>query len=283
MPELPEVEIARENLERWLSGRIIGEVRVLDRRVLRGQKPSELARALSGARVHRVSRRGKYLIWDLGPRGEVLAHLGMSGKFLLRESGAADPPAGCVALGLGRGRRIVFSDVRRFGRFQLLRGREKGRLQSLGVEPLAAEFTPARLAGLLRGVRQPIKPFLLDQRRIAGLGNIHAAEALFRAGIHPARPAGRINGRQARRLHQAIRVSLLQALELERGPEPVYLEESGAANPFLVYGRLGERCARCSARVRRLVQAGRSSFYCPRCQSPRRPRRPPAGKRRGGR
>lgn len=266
MPELPEVEIARENLERWLSGRAILEARVLDRRVLRGQRPAEVERTLRRARVGRVWRRGKYLIWELAERGKLLAHLGMSGKFVLRQDGALDPPAVCVALGLGEGRRLLYSDVRRLGRFQLLGAELRGKLASLGVEPLSPEFTPARLARLLEGVRRPIKPFLLDQRRIAGLGNIHAAEALFRAGIHPARPAKRLAKTEVRRLHRAVRATLEEALRLERGREVTYLEESGAENLFLVYGREGEPCSRCRARVRRIVQAGRSSFYCPRCQ-----------------
>jgi formamidopyrimidine-DNA glycosylase len=266
VPELPEVEIARESLERWLRRKPIRRARVLDQRVLRGQRPSAIEAILSGARLRSVSRRGKYLIWELGERGLLLAHLGMTGKFVLREVGQSDPPAVCVRIELPGGRRVLFNDPRRFGRFQILDDEGAKRIAGLGIEPLSEAFTPAALRALMTMVRQPVKPFLLDQSRIAGLGNIHATEALFRARIHPGRAAGALSRVEALALQRAIRASLCDALAAESGAEITYLEEAAAENRFLIYGREGEPCPRCGTRIRRLVQAGRSSFFCPRCQ-----------------
>src|SRR5262245_24122752 len=223
MPELPEVEATRENLERWLAGKTIREARVPDRLMARGQDPRRIEAALRGARVRGVARRAKYLIWDLGRHGRVFAHLGMTGKFVLREAGQEDPPAVRAAVHLAGGRRVLFSDFRRFGRFHLVDRKAESLLGKLGVEPLSPEFTPRALAALLRGSRLPIKLFLMDQARVAGLGNIHAGEALFLAGIHPRRPAGGLAAEEIRRLHRAIGRSLREGLAGARAPELSYL------------------------------------------------------------
>lgn len=273
MPELPEVEMARENLLYWLKNRRISGVRVLDRRMLRGQSVKRLEQAVTGARLRGVRRRGKYLIWDLGRRGQIMAHLGMSGKFVVRSRREPDPPAARVVLSLGKGERVVFSDLRRLGRFQLIDDKLRRSLAQLGVEPLSEEFTSRRLGELLAGARTPIKSFLLDQHRVAGVGNIHASEALFRAGIHPTRIAGELLPDEIGRLRRAIRATLDETLGRERATEVRYLQERRGENRFVIYDREKEPCPRCSARVRRLVQAGRSTYYCPRCQpTPRRRR-----------
>jgi formamidopyrimidine-DNA glycosylase len=271
MPELPEVEITRENLERWLGNRIIENARVRDRRILRGQSVRRVEQVLGGARLREIRRRGKYLMWDLGRRGEILTHLGMTGKFVFRTRSEPDPPATCILLELGEGRRVAFSDSRRFGRFQVADGTTVKTLKRIGIDALDPLLTARRLGEGLHGSRLPIKSFLMDQHRIAGLGNIHAAEALFQAGIHPSRSAGELRAEEVARLHRALRQSLRAALRRERADEIRYLHESDAENRFLVYGRYREPCVRCRAPVRKVVQAGRSTYYCARCQ-PRRPR-----------
>ena len=269
MPELPEVEITKENLERWLGNRVIARARVMDRRVLRGQSVRRVERVLSGARLRGIHRRGKYLIWDLGDRGGAVAHLGMSGKFVVRARREPDPPATCVVLEVGSGRRVVFSDYRRFGRFQIEDRPARETLARLGIDALDRGFTISRLSELLDTARLPIKTFLMDQHRIAGLGNIQVAEALFHAGIHPVRMAGQLSDEERSRLHRSIRTTLKQAVRRERSNEMKYLHEADSENHFLIYGHAGEPCSRCGTSVKRIVQAGRSTYYCARCQ-PRR-------------
>lgn len=266
MPELPEVEIARENLERWLAGRRVLEARVCDDRVLMGQSPQRMKRALTGATLRAISRRGKVLLWDLGRKGKIVAHLGMTGKFVLLSEKAEDRPHSRVVLRLARGRRLAFVDPRRLGSFRLLNQKIQARLDRLGVEPLEAAFTKTLLEKLLHGAHLPIKVFLMDQHRVAGLGNIHAAEALFRAGVHPDRPADRLGSKEIGALHRAIRDTLTATLERERSDEILYLQEAHASNDFLVYGRRGEPCPRCGNPIDRMSQSGRSTYYCPRCQ-----------------
>ena len=265
MPELPEVEATRENLERWLAGRAIRAVRVLDRRILGGQGIEEVDRTARGARVRGVARRGKFLRIDLGRRGRLVLHLGMTGSVVARRKGEEDPPGTRVVIELAGGRRVVFADRRLLGRFQVLRGKVEERVARLGVEPLSREFTPEALAGLLARSRRPVKLLLMDQDRVAGLGNIMASESLFEARIHPARPADRLARDEVRRLHRAIRKTLRRTLRRARAPE-VKLLEDGAENRFLVYDREGEPCPRCGGRIRRIVQGARSTYFCPRCQ-----------------
>jgi len=266
MPELPEVEIARRNLERWLVGRRILNARVLDRLALRGQSVSKLIHTLRGATVRGIDRRGKHLIWNMGRRGRIATHFGMSGKLVMRGANEALPRASRVVLHLARGRKLAFVDVRRLGAFQLVDEGVETKLSGLGVEPLEQSFTPSQLSHLLSGARLPIKSFLMDQSRIAGLGNIHVAEALFRAGLHPAREAESLSESEVRALHRGIRGTLNETLRKEDAAEMRYLHESGSENRFLVYGRKGESCPRCATRIERMKQGGRSTFYCPRCQ-----------------
>ncbi len=270
MPELPEVEIARENLERWLVGRRITRARVPDARLRGRQSRRSVEGALLGASVRAVSRRGKFLLFDLGSkRHAVVAHLGMTGKFLRQPLTDDLPRFARASLELGRGGRVVYCDARRFGQFRLLDALEERRIAALGVEPLGPDFTPRGLLDLTRGSTTPIKAFLMDQRRIAGVGNIQAAEALFLARIHPERKAASLSEEEVARLTRSMRRTLATELARHRSESPRYLHE-GAANDFRVYGRSGEPCPRCRRRIVRFVQAGRSSYYCPRCQ-PRSP------------
>jgi formamidopyrimidine-DNA glycosylase len=278
VPELPEVEITRENLERWLGHRTIKRARVQDRRVLRGQSVRRVQTVLAGARLQGIHRRGKYLIWRLVDRPSAVTHLGMSGKFVLRHRDDPDPSATCVTLELEDGSRVVYSDTRRLGRFQIEEGETRERLARIGIDALDRGLTTLRLRELLRSARLPIKSFLMDQHRVAGLGNIQSVEALFQARIHPSRPASRLSEEEIGRLQKAIHVTLRQTLRRERSAEIRYLQEADWQNTFLVYDREGEPCLRCGAPVRRTVHSGRSTYYCATCQ-PRRPRSLPGSRR----
>jgi len=270
MPELPEVEIARENLERWLVGRRIARAQVTDARMRGGQSRRRVEGALEGASVRAVSRRGKFLLFDLGSkRAAVVAHLGMTGKFVLQSQVEPLPRFARASIELGRGDRVVYCDARRLGQFRLLDDVEERRIAALGVEPLGPQFTPRGLLELTRPSEKPIKTFLMDQRRIAGVGNIQAAESLFLARIHPGREARSLDEKEVARLARSIRRTLESEIERSRSENPAYLHE-GSENDFKVYGRNGEPCSRCRSPIARFVQGGRSSYYCPRCQ-PRSP------------
>lgn len=293
MPELPEVEIAARNLRAWTAGRRIVSIEAdaRARRLFRPRSPSAFARALEGARFREVRRRGKQLLVGLekgrAPVG-LLAHLGMTGKWL-RRADSSPRPAPARARGAGSGAAggepprfsrvrfllddgavLHFVDLRLFGRLRVVPGArfdEVPELAALGPDPLEEGIDPARLhAGLARS-RLPVKVRLLDQRLLPGVGNIQASEALFRARIDPRRRSDGIALPEARALARAILASVRESIAREEGPEIAYVEEPGTENPFLVYAREGERCPRCRrARIERVVQAQRSTFFCARCQ-----------------
>lgn len=282
MPELPEVEVLARHLAPLLVGRRVRGVTVYRPRVIRPHGVEDFCRRLQGARFTGLQRRAKYLVFSLRRGGtrtdfSLLGHLGLTGRLYLLPSGAALPRHCAVALDLGR-HRLVFEDTRYFGRMTLA----NGCLNRLGPEPLGRDFTPACLDAALRGSRQAIKVRLLDQRVVAGLGNIYASEALFRARLSPRRAAGSLSAAEVRRLHRAIRAVLREAI---RFGSTVPLDWSGAAGRdrlfyygraagtedfyaerLTVYDRAGQPCRRCGTVIRRGVQAGRSTFYCPRCQ-----------------
>lgn len=273
MPELPEAEANRENLTTWLAGERLLEVAVPDPLTRRGQAENAIRAAAEGRVVAAVRRRGKFLRIEFEEGGpSLLSHLGMSGKWALRHPLDADPPAVRAYLGIAGGRRILFSDKRRFGHFSVCLRADEERLARLGPEPLGPAFTGKRLAALLRASRRPVKSLLMDQDRIAGIGNIQAAEALWRAGIHPARNAVELGDREAAKLQRAIRWTLRRSIRSTRTPEILYLSDGEAGRQstsarFFVYGREGDACPRCRRGViARIPIAGRSSFYCPQCQ-----------------
>lgn len=274
MPELPEAEANRENLTNWLGGERLLEVAVPDPLTRRGQTESAIRAVAESQVVAAVRRRGKFLRIEFDdPGAALLSHLGMSGKWALRHTGEADPPAVRAELRIAGGRRVVFSDKRRFGHFSVCLPADEARLARLGPEPLGPRFTGKRLAALLRGSRRPVKSLLMDQDRIAGIGNIQAAEALWRAGIHPSRNSVDLGTRDAARLQRAIRWTLRRSIRSTRTPEILYLSDGEAGRQstsarFFVYGREGDACPRCRQGViARIPIAGRSSFYCPRCQT----------------
>ncbi len=279
MPELPEVETVMRGLARRLLGRVITRA-ALHRGDLRRPVPGRLVPTLTGGDVVGFRRRGKYILMRLRGGETMLWHLGMSGRVLLTAPGAnAPPPAHChLELETAEGWRVGFIDPRRFGLVDLVptEGEEAHPLLAgLGPEPLGDEFTAPVLAASLAGRRSPIKVVLLDQRVVAGLGNIYVSEALFRARLHPARLAGEIPRAGTTRLVTAIRETLAEAIAAGGSSLRDYVQPDGELGYFQhawrVYGRAGAPCPDCPglprcAGVARFVQAGRSSFYCPRRQ-----------------
>jgi formamidopyrimidine-DNA glycosylase len=275
MPELPEVETIRRQLAPHLEGRTIVRAVIEDPRFTRPAPPSEVEAGLTGMRIERLGRRGKYLIWSLAGDRHLLVHLRMTGALLYD---SATPLHARAWFELDDGHRVVYVDPRRFGTAHLLQGtsaRDAYLDQRLGAEPMTAEFTVEYLRALARGVRAPIKAFVLDQRRIAGVGNIYADEALHRAGIHPLRPAGRLTTPQLAALRDAIEDALRAGIEAKGATIDDFRHIDGATGSFqdlfLVHRREGEPCPTCGTVVRKLVVGGRGTYVCEICQVP--PRR----------
>jgi formamidopyrimidine-DNA glycosylase len=277
VPELPEVETIRAGLEPILAGRRLEQVTILDPRLTRPEPPSAVASALEGERVSAVRRRGKYLVVDLESGRHLLVHLRMTGSFRHRRNGALeDDPYRRAVVRLDDGSDVTYRDVRRFGTWLVLEPAEAaGYLaQRLGPEPLGRGFTARSLAPALAGRRASVKAVLLDQRTVAGLGNIYADEALWHARIHPLTPAGDLTLAQVRALHQGIRRALRAGIARQGATLRDYRGPSGEAgsmqDELRVYARGGEPCPRCGAVIEKTRVAGRGAWYCPACQpSPR--------------
>ncbi|MBE9607383.1 bifunctional DNA-formamidopyrimidine glycosylase/DNA-(apurinic or apyrimidinic site) lyase [Acetobacteraceae bacterium H6797] len=276
MPELPEVETVMRGLAKVLDGQQIHQAAV-NREGLRWAFPPGLAQRLTGARVSGFRRRAKYMLMRLEGGDSVLIHLGMSGRMIITPAGMNTPPPKHEHLVMvtGGGQRVGFVDPRRFGAVDLMRTEEEDRhklLAGLGPEPLDEAFDAKVLGAALAGKKTPIKAALLDQRIVAGLGNIYVSEALFRAGISPTRLAGAISGPGVKRLVEAIKEVLNQAINHGGSTLRDYVQADGEIGGFqdlfLVYDREGEPCPRCGAKssISRIVQAGRSTFFCARCQ-----------------
>lgn len=268
MPELPEVEVTRRGLAPQLAGRTISAVEVREPR-LRWPVPREV-RSLPGRTVRAVSRRGKYLLLDCGD-GHLIVHLGMSGSLRLLSPGTPAQKHDHFDLVLGD-RVLRLRDPRRFGAvlWTSQSPHEHPLLCGLGVEPLSRALAPARLHALTRGCRVPMKQFLMDARRIVGVGNIYASESLFRAGIDPRKRARRVSLEDCVKLAKAIKQTLRAAIRAGGSSLRDYVGADGAQGGFQsrswVYGREGERCRQCTATIRRIVQGQRSTYFCPRCQ-----------------
>ena len=282
MPELPEVETIRGQLAPLVEGRKLRRVDVLDARWSRPLAPDELAAALQGRRVHSLGRRGKYLLWSLSGDVHLAQHLRMTGAVLLEPK--PEPPHVSARLDLGPGRRLTVVDPRRFGTGELLLGEhavDEFFAERVGVEPFADEFTAERLRALARGRIGPIKSFLLDQRHVAGVGNIYADEALFRAYVHPLRPAGRLTRAQYAALRDAVIEALQAGVDARGASIDDFRHLDGVRgsfqDQFLVHTRAGEPCVRCGTTIVKLVVGGRGTYVCEHCQPrPRIRRRGPA-------
>ena len=275
MPELPEVETVIRGLRARLENRLIVRAGV-HRDGMRWPFPKGLAARLQGARVKNFHRRAKYILMRLDGGDSVLIHLGMSGRMVLSPLGRnATPAHEHLTLETDDGWHLGFVDPRRFGSVDLFPTAEEDHhrlLEGLGPEPLDAAFTPAVLAAGLAGRATPIKAALLDQRMVAGLGNIYVCEALFRARISPLRLARGIGLARATRLVASIKAVLTEAIEAGGSSLRDYVQTDGELgyfqHSFKAYGREGEACERCPGcpGIRRIVQSGRSTFYCPRTQ-----------------
>jgi formamidopyrimidine-DNA glycosylase len=275
MPELPEVETIRRQLVRHVEGRTIVFAEILDPRWTMPEPPGAVEQELRGAEIERLWRSGKYLIWQLSGDRHLITHLRMTGAILFDPD--PEPPHARVRLELDSGHRLVFDDPRRFGTGHLLHGsaaRDAYLDARVGVEPFSPRFTAAHLLALTRGRRAPIKAFVLDQRRIAGVGNIYADEALFRARIHPLRPAGKLRRADLERLREGIEDALAAGIDAKGASIDDFRHIDGTRgafqDSFLIHRRAGEPCPRCGSRIVKLVVAGRGTYVCERCQ--RRPR-----------
>ena len=272
MPELPEVETIRRGLARHLVGRRIRSVVVREGRLREPVRPRSLARLRGGA-VTDVRRRSKYLLVDTDASWTLLIHLGMTGQLWISDADRPPRPHEHLVFGLDDGHQLRFADTRRFGLVEAVpsdRVEHHPRLRGLGPDPLDPGLTGAHLHAATRRRRVPVKNFLMDTRSIAGIGNIYACEGLHRAGVHPLRAVRRIGLERWDRLLAAVREVLCAAIRAGGTTLRDFLNAEGDVGYFAVelkaYDREGEPCRRCGAEIRRIVQAGRSTFYCPACQ-----------------
>lgn len=268
MPELPEVETVRRSLLPLIGARI-AQVEVREPR-LRRTLPTDFAVALHGQRVGRIDRRGKYLLFRLGGNTTLLAHLGMSGALLIQDRNDSPATHDHVRILFDDGRALVLNDPRRFGMLRVGEDDDFAELRNVGPDPLGDEFSAERLFAFTRRRSKPIKNLLMDQPLVAGIGNIYANEMLYAAGIRPTRPARKLTRAEAARLFVEMRRVLQHAIELGGSSISDYRDSSGRPGYFQltlnVYDRGGDPCRKCGTVVKRVVQAGRSSFYCPKCQ-----------------
>jgi formamidopyrimidine-DNA glycosylase len=271
VPELPEVETIRRQLAPLVEGRVVARLEIADPRWCLPLAPEAVVDAVQGRRVERLARRGKYLVWELEDDAFLLMHLRMTGTLLY------DPPPGTpyerVRWDLDDGHVLRFCDPRRFGTGELAVGtaaRDAFFAARLGLEPLDGELTGAALRQMARGRSAPVKAFLLDQRRIAGVGNIYADEALFRARVHPLRAAGKLTSAQWDAVAQGVREALTAGLAAGGATIDDFRHADGVRgsfqDEFLVHRRRGEPCPRCGGAVVKLVAAGRGTYACERCQ-----------------
>ena len=272
MPELPEAETIARGLNAILPGRVVRGVEVVREDVVRGPV-RYFARALAGREFRGVGRRGKNVVFTFGDSTRLVVNLGMSGRFMTgteaHEDHTSTHPA--VVFHLDDGGWMIYDDVRRFGRLAALPGSEwTAWSRRLGPEPLARGFTATRLHRILARSKSPIRSLLLDQRRVAGVGNIYAVEALWFARIHPRTPANAIGAAASARLHRALRRVLRSAIRAGGTTLRNYRDANGDEGRFgralHAYGREGEPCTRCRTHIERIVFGGRSAFVCPRCQ-----------------
>jgi formamidopyrimidine-DNA glycosylase len=287
MPELPEVETVCRQLEPELAGRRIEALEVLDPRWCRPMAPKKLEDAVAGARIEGLGRRGKYLLLALDRERTLVMHLRMTGNLVLVEGEEKlDPSEGRrlyeaersvserhlrARFSLDDGRQVWFTDPRRFGEAFLIEDAKLDeRFARLGVEPLSDDFTPEALGAMATGRTAPLKSFLLDQSGVAGVGNIYADEALFRARLHPLSPAGSMKPEHLEALHTGVIAALEAGIDGGGASIDDYRDGRGEKgtmqNEFLVHTREGAPCPRCDGTIVRIVVSGRSTYYCPGCQ-----------------
>lgn len=273
MPELPEVEHVVRALRPIVTGRKIVSTELNLPRIVPEVSPSGFNILLRNQRIVAVERRGKYILFELESQRLLLTHLRMTGKFVSLKSDEPLPPYAHVVFHLDDERRLVFCDMRQFGRMRVTAGKYvlPKEISTLAPEPLSDEFTEEYFLETLARSKRSLKQLLLDQTRVSGLGNIYAVEALFLAGINPVKPANRLSKPRARKLYHAIREVLHEAIE---AGSTLRIDLADGSSSYFesperfwrVYEREGEPCVNCKARIKRIVHGGRSTYYCPRCQ-----------------
>ncbi len=269
MPELPEVETIRRGLEGYILGRRILEVEVLWPRTVRGMSPEEFRARLAGQRIEALGRRGKHLVIHLASGEGLIIHLMMSGRLLVEEGSVSPGKYDRVLFHLEGDLTLRFRDVRKFGWMTVVEDAEEF-LTHLGPEPLGEDFTAEVLRELLNGRKGQLKPLLLNQHFLAGVGNLYADEALFLAGLHPCRRSDSLNGEEIARLWQGIRSALEAGIEDRGSSFTSYRDARGRRGShqehLAVYARRGQPCPRCGAPIARMVVGGRGTHFCPCCQ-----------------
>jgi formamidopyrimidine-DNA glycosylase len=273
VPELPEVETIRRGLVQRLVGRQITGVRVRQAFLRQPVEVDTLQTYVVGSTIAGIDRRAKYLLARLGPEGILVFHLGMTGRLWLGKPIAQDAPHDHLIFHLGPDLEMRFHDIRRFGMCFYTTAAalpEHPRFRHLGPEPLSPNFSSTYLQERARGLWKPVKNFLMDGAIVAGVGNIYASEALFLAGVHPKREVERLRWQHWERICQAVKEVLQAAIDAHGTSFSDYVDSEGRRGEFqnqlLVYGRDGEPCVRDGRPIKRIVQAGRSTFYCVRCQ-----------------
>lgn len=269
MPELPEVETIVRGLQPAVTGKTIASVRVSLKKMAVAPPGMRFERALAGETIQAVGRRGKYAVFSLRSGRSLVASLRMTGRLVVLAADEPSYPYTHIELRFSDKSRLAFADVRQFGRMRLVKPGEPWDEQ-LGVEPLSGSFTPEAFIGMLSGRTTPVKVFLLDQRRIAGVGNIYACEALWHAGIRPGTPAKRLTKPAVRRLHHALVDVLQRAIGMRGSSVDDYVDaeglKGGFQNVLSVYGRTGKSCSKCGGSIVRTVIAQRGTWWCRTCQ-----------------
>ncbi|HEY9179763.1 MAG TPA: bifunctional DNA-formamidopyrimidine glycosylase/DNA-(apurinic or apyrimidinic site) lyase [Candidatus Baltobacteraceae bacterium] len=269
MPELPEVETIVRGLRKNVVGKTIARARVILKKMAVAPPGVDFEAALAGERVTAIERRGKYAVFGLASGRSLVTSLRMTGRLVVLNARDEPYPYTHVELQFSDAGRLAFADVRQFGRMRLVEPGEPWDAD-LGVEPLSQDFTPDGFIGMLSGRTTPVKAFLLDQRRIAGVGNIYACEALWQAGIRPGTPAKRLSKPAASRLHHALVDVLQRAVGMRGSSIDDYVDaqglKGGFQNVLSVYGRAGKSCSRCGGSIVRTVIAQRGTWWCRGCQ-----------------
>jgi len=262
MPELPEVETVRRDIQPFVKGRIIKNIEIIDPRNIKKIHPEILKKRLIGQKILDVSRRAKYLLFKLASGNYFTVHLGMTGRLLFAPDGYVK-----VIFHLSGDKALYFSDARLFGKIRFFEGYPD---LKLGPEPLENEFTKEQFREMLKTRKSPIKNLLLDQKFIAGIGNIYSIESLFRAGIHPQKRANKLSAEEAGKLYHEIKKVLLESLGHRGTSDSWFLDAHGKKGGFQlrlkVYGRKDEPCFKCKAPIKRIVMGQRGTYFCPRCQ-----------------
>ncbi|MFA4966753.1 MAG: bifunctional DNA-formamidopyrimidine glycosylase/DNA-(apurinic or apyrimidinic site) lyase [Candidatus Margulisiibacteriota bacterium] len=262
MPELPEVETVRQDILPHLKGKTIKAVAIKDVRVIKGISASSFKRSVIGERIEDIERRAKYLLFRMRSGKYMMVHLGMTGRLLLSPDKYVK-----VSLKLSGNKMLYYSDLRLFGKLKFFNNYPE---LMLGPEPLSKEFSFDVLKEILKGRKAPIRSILLDQKLIAGLGNIYVLESLFNSGIDPRRPAKSLKDHEIKKLHKEIKAVLIKALGHRGTSFSWYRDAKGKKGGFQlklnVYGKKGEPCPRCKTPIKRISIGNRGTYFCPKCQ-----------------